>query len=54
MRRKKLPAECRNKLTGFWEVAVIAMGTEKEGKGGRKRAGKLRGTSWELEVHRCG
>lgn len=54
MRRKKLPAACRNKIMGFWEVAVMVMGTEKKGKGGRRRARKLRGTSWELEAHRCG
>lgn len=42
MRRKELTAGYSNKLMRFWEVAMIAMGSEGAEKGGgEKRAKEL-------------
>lgn len=37
MWRKELPAGYSNKLMRFWEIAMIAMGSEGAEKGGEER-----------------
>lgn len=49
--RKEILAVYSNKLMQFWEVAMIAMGSEGAEKGGgEKRAKGVMTDSWELET----